>query len=127
MVEKTEPTKKIRCLMISESKDIKAFGSTDVGSKMCVLTLQFNDESFKKCDEYRFLSDFVLHFYISDTLDSETVVGVNRFDTCSVSEYNEDKKMIKIKAYNKKFYNMSELKLLRKDKIGSLLSEDDGN
>ncbi len=127
MEEKKEPAKKIRCLMISESKDVKAFGSSDVGSKMRVLTLHFNDESFKKCEDYRFLNDFILHFYISDTLDIETVIGVNRFETCSITEYNEEKKIVKIKAYNIKFYNMSELKLLRKDKIGNLLSEDEGN
>ncbi len=114
--------KNIKCLSINESKDLKSYGSVDSGAKSSVLTFIFtSSETFKKCLDFKYLNDFILHFYISDSLDIETTVGVNRFDKCSIVEFNENKNTIKIRGNNKQFFNMVELKLLRKDKIGNML------
>lgn len=117
-------TKKTKCLTINETKDLKSFGASELTSTCVILTFVLNDEAFLKCLEFKYIKDFILHFYISDTFDADIIVGVKRFEKCSIGEANEINKTIKITCYNKKYYNMSELKLLRKDKIGNLLSLD---
>lgn len=118
-----EEIKKVRVLTLNESKDIIRFGSDNSGLGSQTLTFVLNDESFKKCEDFRYETKFILHFYVVDTIDTDMVKGVDRFDTCVIKEYDAVKKLIRIKVSNKKFYNNAELKLLRKDKIGSLLLE----
>ncbi len=121
MEEKKEAAKKIKCLTLNEPKDVQSFGSSDLSSKTYLLTFVLNDSAFKKCEELKYVKDFIIHYYIGDTFDTDMIIGVNRFELCSVSFINDTKNIVKIKASNKIFYNMSELKLLRKDKIGNFL------
>ncbi len=121
-IEKKQ-TQKIRCLMLNESKDILKYGSDDSGSKIQNLTFHLNENGFRKCEEFEYDAEFILHLYVADSLDTEMIVGVDRFEKCSVVKFDKDKSIIKIKVYNKEFFNMSQLKLLRKDKIGNILSE----
>jgi hypothetical protein len=109
--------------VLNEFKDIIRFGSDNSGSGSQILTFVLNDEAFKKCEDFRYETKFILHFYVVDTIDIDMVKGVDRFDACIIKEYDAVKKLIRIKTSNKKFYNNAELKLLRKDKIGSLLLE----
>ena len=114
--------KKLKCLTINEYKEISKFGSKDSSATNTVLTFYLKDSSMMhKFIEYRYLPEFILHYYVSDTMEPEIAVGVNRYEKCKIVEYNESKNLIKILSSNKKFFNMSELKLLRKDKIGNML------
>jgi hypothetical protein len=111
-----------KCCVINEYEDLEEF----YGMVSDVLLLKMkNLEIFNKYLEYRWLNDFILHFYRSDKMEADIIIGVNRHDNCSILEMDEKKLFIRIKVNtsNMKHYNMSELKLLRKDKIGSILSD----
>ncbi len=120
-IKKNEVYKK--CCVINEYDDLDEF----YGMVSNVLLLKMkNLETFNKYLEFRWVSDFILHFYRSDKMEADIIIGVNRHDNCSILEMDEKKLFIRIKVNtsNMKHYNMSELKLLRKDKIGSILSID---
>lgn len=120
---------KIKCMMLVENKDTISFGSstplTSAKIPQSILTFLLNENSFKRCKIFRYSKDFILHYYITDTIDIDISVGVERYDNCNIIEFNESKKLLKIKASNKQFFNMSQLKMLRKDKIGNMLLEFD--
>ena len=111
--------KNLRCLVINDIVDINKYGLTNNN----VLILLFKSESFKKCEEYRFNQDFNIHYYRADNIDETIIVGVNRYTNCNTIEYDEKKHIIRIRYTKMEFYNMSQLKLLRKDKIGNMLLE----
>lgn len=124
MVDKEkEDARKTRCLMLNESKDILKYGSDNTSSKLQTLTFYLNDNGFRKCVDFEYDIDFILHLYVVDSINTDIITGVDRFEKCNVVKFDKDKNIIKIKVYNKEFFNMSQLKLLRKDKIGNILSE----
>ena len=108
----------LRCLIINENDDLIDFGSNNNHR----LRFHFLAENFKKCEEFRFLEKFNIHFYKADSISS-IIIGVERYGECKVIEFDEIKYVMRVFYQTKNFYNNSQLKLLRKDKIGNFLLE----
>ncbi len=115
--------KKTKCLVLKEDLDIKSYG---VSNGALYLRLVDSD-GFDKCRDFFYIKDFIFHYYANDFLDRAEFAGVYRYEKCEIISFSEHENSVTIKVNNKKFYNISEIKLLRKDKIGSLLNNfDDG-
>ena len=106
--------KNIKCLIVNNVKD---YGYSNNN-----LSFTFSEEFLNKIHDFKNLQDFIIHFYVFDSIADEVCIGVNRYEKCRIISFNDKNMHIVIKALNKKYFNMSELKLLRKDKIGNLLS-----
>jgi hypothetical protein len=116
-------TQKTKCLVLKEGDDIKSYGFSKNGFDM---VLSLSEHGFSKCENFFYIRDFIFHFYSLDMFGGD-FVGVYRYEKCEILNYDDKLNKITIRVYNKKFYNVSETKLLRKDKIGNILNDFDNN
>lgn len=107
----------MKCLVINEINDTDYI----TRSEKLISIIFKSEKSFEKCIDFKYDNDFILHLYISDHITNDIIVGVVRYEKCRIINFNEKKLTIQIKGNNKQFFNNSQLKNLRKDKIGDLL------
>ncbi len=106
----------VRCLIIDENKDLIKYGIS--GNS---LVFHFKRETYNKIDDFRYLRDFVIHLYKGDTFVPDVILGIDRYDKCHITSFDDNTFVVRFNAHNKKFYNHSETRFLRKDKIGNFV------
>ena len=114
-----------KCCVINEIDDLVVDGFYGIVKDVSILKMK-NIDIFNRYLKYRWDNNFIFHFYRADKMEKDIIIGVDRFDNCSIVEMNKEKLIIKIKLNisSAVHYNNSELKMLRKDRIGGILTSD---